>query len=151
MSSRIQLALVKRLEKQMRQLEKKETKQFYRQLNRRIRQLEMVNDHFDDQKKRILENFDAYYKQIEDSMLINKLRFELCLNDKVDDVMNDFTYIANHEEVVDIDDISKQLMQNSNSHLFFQGLYPTNSNGNYDNDTFYAFVFIMMAFYTMIM
>ena len=149
MSSRIQLNLVKRLEKQMRQLEKKETKQFYRNLNRRVRQLETVNDHFDDQKKRILKNFDAYYKQIEDSMLINKLRFELCLNDKLEDIMNDYTYIANHEEVVDIDDIS--MMLKSNSHLFFQGLYPTNSDGKSDNnDAFYAFVF-MMAFYTFTM
>ncbi|ABT16104.1 hypothetical protein FR483_N819R [Paramecium bursaria Chlorella virus FR483] len=152
MSSRIQLALVKRLERQIKQLEKKETKQFYRNLNRRVRQFETVNDHFDDQKKRILDNFDAYYKQIEDSMLINKLRFELCLNDKLEDVMNDYTYIANHEEVVDIDDISKQMMLNSNSHLFFQGLYPTNSDGKSDNnDAFYAFVFIMMAFYTFTM
>lgn len=147
MSSRIQLQLVKRLERQMKALEKKETKQFYRQLNRRIRQLETVNDHFDDQKKRILENFDAYYKQIEDSMLINKLRFELCLNDKVDDVMNDYTYIANHEEVVDIDDISKKMMLNSNSHLFFKGLYPTNSNGNSDNSVFYGLLFMILAIY----
>ena len=149
MSSRIQLSLVKRLERQMKQLEKKETKQFYRQLRHRVRQLETVNEHFDEQRKQIIDNFDAYYKQIEDSMMINKLRFELLLNEKLDEI--DFSYIANHEEVVDIDEISNQMMLNSNSHLFFQGLYPTNANGNSDNDAFYAFIFLMLTFYTIAM
>ena len=148
MSSRIQLSLVKRLERQMKQLEKKETKQFYRQLRHRVRQLETVNEHFDEQRKQIIDNFDAYYKQIEDSILINKLRFELLLNEKIDDI--DFSYISNHEEVIDIDEISNQMMLNSNSHLFFQGLYPTNAK-NSDNDAFYAFVFLMLTFYTIIM
>ena len=149
MSSHIQLALVKRLEKQMKQLEKKETKQFYRQLRHRVRQLETVNDHFDEQRKQIIDNFDAYYKQIEESMMINKLRFELLLNEKLDDI--DFSYISNHEEVIDIDEISNQMMLNSNSHLFFQGLYPTNANGNSDNDAFYAFIFLILTFYTIAM
>jgi hypothetical protein len=149
MSSRIQLSLVKRLARQMRQIEKKETKQFYRQLRHRVRQLETVNDHFDEQRKQIIDNFDAYYKQIEDSMMINKLRFELLLNEKINDI--DFSYISNHEEVIDIDEISNQMiLLNSNSHLFFQGLYPTNAK-NSDNDAFYAFVFLMLAFYTLAM
>ena len=145
MSSRIQLSLVKRLERQMKQLEKKETKQFYRQLNHRVRQLETVNEHFDEQRKQIIENFDAYYKQIEESMMIGKLRFELLLNEKIDDI--DFSYVSNHEEVVEVDEIS---MANMNSHLFFQGLYPTNAK-NYDNDAFYACVFLMLALYTLAM
>ena len=151
MSSRVQTALVKQLIRQLKIAEKKENQRLHRELRHRVRKIKLVNDHFDEQRDEISINFENYREQIADAIAINKMRFELCINQKLEDIV-DYDYVINHDEVIedvedveDVDEVAERLYSDQNSLLFFGSLYPTTNTNSY-NDDFYWFSCAVLAY-----
>jgi len=145
MSSRVQIALVKQLNRQLKIAEQKENQRLHRKLRHRVRQFKMVDDHFDERRDEIVIGFENYLEQIADAIAINKMRFDLCIDEKNESIV-DYDYVINHETFIDdTDEVAKRLYSVQNSLLFFSGLYPT-SNINTDNTTFYCIVFGVLAY-----
>ena len=117
MSSRVQIALVKQLNRQLRIAENKENQRLHRELRHRIRKFKLVNDHFDERRDEIVISFENYREQIVDAIAINKMRFELCIDEKIETIVD---YDIDHEEVVDdTDEFSERMYSVKNSLLFF--------------------------------
>jgi hypothetical protein len=143
MSSRVQIALVKQLNRQLRIAENKENQRLHRELRHRIRKFKLVNDHFDERCDEISISFENYREQIVDAVAINKMRFELCIDEKIETIVD---YDINHEEIVDdTDEFSERMYSVKNSLLFFSSLYPTN-NTDTDNIKFYWFVLFFILY-----
>jgi len=144
MSNRIQIALVKQLNRQLKIAENKENQRLHRELRHRVRKFKLVNDHFDERRDEIVISYENYREQIVDAVAINKMRFELCIDEKIETIVD---YDINHEEIVDdTDEFSERMYSLSNSLLFFSSLYPTN-NTDTDNIKFYWFVFFVILLY----
>jgi hypothetical protein len=145
MSSRVQIALVKQLNRQLKIAEQKENQRLHRELRHRVRKFKMVDDHFDERRDEIVIGFENYREQVADAIAINKTRFELCIDEKIETIV-DYDYDINHEEIVDdTDDVAKRLYSVQNSLLFFGSLYPT-TNKNSRNTDFYWFLFGVLAY-----
>jgi len=145
MSTRVQIALVKQLNRQLKMAEKKENQRLHRELRHRVRKFELVNDHFDEQREDIVLSFENYRAQVEDAIAINKMRFELCVNQKLETIV-DYDYVINHEELVDdVDEVAERMYSVQNSQLFFGSLYPTKNTNSYNND-FYWFSFAVLVY-----
>jgi len=145
MSTRIQIALVKQLNRQLKIAENKENQRLHRELRHRVRKFELVNDHFDEQREDITLSFENYRAQVEDAIAINKMRFELCINQKLETIV-DYDYVINHEEVVDdVDEVAERMYSVQNARLFFGSLYPTTNTNSYNND-FYWFSFAVLVY-----
>lgn len=145
MSNRIQIALVKQLNRQLKIAENKENQRLHRELRHRVRKFELVNDHFDEQREEITLSFENYRAQVEDVIAINKMRFELCINQKLETIV-DHEYVINHEEVIDdIDEVAERMYSIQNSQLFFGSLYPTRNTNSYNGD-FYWFSFAVLVY-----
>ena len=145
MSNRIQIALVKQLNRQLKIAENKENQRLHRELRHRVRKFELVNDHFGEQREEITLSFENYRAQVEDAIAINKMRFELCINQKLETIV-DHEYVINHEEVIDdIDEVAERMYSVQNSRLFFGSLYPTRNTNSYNND-FYWFSFAVLVY-----
>jgi uncharacterized protein YktB (UPF0637 family) len=145
MSNRIQIALVKQLNRQLKIAENKENQRLHRELRHRVRKFELVNDHFGEQREEITLSFENYRAQVEDAIAINKMRFELCINQKLETIV-DHEYVINHEEVIDdIDEVAERMYSVQNSQLFFGSLYPTRNTNSYNND-FYWFSFAVLVY-----
>jgi uncharacterized protein YktB (UPF0637 family) len=145
MSTRVQIALVKQLNRQLKIAENKENQRLHRELRHRVRKFELVNDHFDEQREDITLSFENYRAQVEDAIAINKMRFELCINQKLETIV-DYDYVINHEEVVDdVDEVAERMYSVQNSQLFFGSLYPTKNTNSYNND-FYWFSFAVLVY-----
>ena len=143
MSSRIQIALIKQLNRQLKIAENKENQRLHRELRHRIRKFKLVNDHFDERRDEISISFENYREQIVDAVAINKMRFELCIDEKIETIVD---YDINHEEIVDdTDEFSERMYSVQNSLLFFSSLYPTN-NTDTDNIKFYWFVLFVILY-----
>jgi len=145
MSNRIQIALVKQLNRQLKIAENKENQRLHRELRHRVRKFELVNDHFGDQREEITLSFENYRAQVADAIAINKMRFELCINQELETIV-DHEYVINHEEVIDdIDEVAERMYSVQNSQLFFGSLYPTRNTNSYNND-FYWFSFAVLVY-----
>jgi uncharacterized protein YktB (UPF0637 family) len=145
MSTRVQIALVKQLNRQLKIAENKENQRLHRELRHRVRKFELVNDHFDEQREDIVLSFENYRAQVEDAISINKMRFELCINQKLETIV-DYDYVINHEEVVDdVDEVAERMYSVQNARLFFGSLYPTTNTNSYNND-FYWFSFAVLVY-----
>jgi len=143
MSSLVQIALVKQLNRQLNIAENKENQRLHRELRHRIRKFKLVNDHFDERRDEISISFENYREQIVDAVAINKMRFELCIDEKIETIVD---YDINHEEIVDdTDEFSERMYSVKNSLLFFSSLYPTN-NIDTDNIKFYWFVLFVILY-----
>ena len=143
MSSRVQIALVKQLNRQLKIAEQKENQRLHRELRHRVRQFKMIDDHFDERRDEIVIGFENYREQIADAIAINKTRFELCIDEKIETIVD---YDINHEEIIDdTDEVAKRLYSVQNSLLFFGSLYPT-TNKNSRNTDFYWFLFSVLAY-----
>ena len=128
--------------------EKKENQRLHRELRHRVRKIKLVNDHFDEQRDEISISFENYREQIADAIAINKMRFELCIHQKLEDIV-DHDYVINHDEVIedveDVDEVAERLYSDQNSLLFFGSLYPTTNTNSY-NDGFYWFSFAVLVY-----
>ena len=145
MSSRVQIALVKQLNRQLKIAEQKENQRLHRELRHRVRQFKIVDDHFDERRDEIVIGFENYREQIADAIAINKTRFELCIDEKIETIV-DYDYDIIHEEIIDdTDEVAKRLYSVQNSLLFFGSLYPTTNKNSYNND-FYWFLFGVLAY-----
>lgn len=145
MSSRVQIALVKQLNRQLKIAEQKENQRLHRELRHRVRKFKLVDDHFDERRDEIVISFENYREKIADAIAINKTRFELCIDEKIETIV-DYDYIINHEEIIDdTDEVAKRLYSVQNSLLFFGSLYPT-TNKNSRNTDFYWFLFSVLAY-----
>jgi hypothetical protein len=145
MSTRVQIALVKQLNRQLKIAENKENQRLHRELRHRVRKFELVNDHFDEQREDITLSFENYRSQVEDAIAINKMRFGLCVNQKLETIV-DYDYVINHEEIVDdVDEVADIMYSAQNSQLFFGSLHPTKNTNSYNND-FYWFSFAVLVY-----
>jgi hypothetical protein len=145
MSSRVQIALVKQLNRQLKIAEKKEDQRLHRELRHRIREHKIIHEHFDEQRDEVVLSFENYRERVANAIAINKTRFELCVNQKLEDII-DYDYVMNHEEIVDdTDEVSEKMYSSKNSLLFFGSLYPTKNNNSYNND-FYWFSFAVLVY-----
>jgi hypothetical protein len=143
MSSRVQIALVKQLNRQLKIAENKENQRLHRELRHRIRKFKLVNDHFDERRDEIAISFENYREKVTDAIAINKMRFDLCIDEKIETIVD---YDINHEEIVDdTDEFSERMYSVKNSLLFFSSLYPTN-NTDTDNIKFYWFVLFVILY-----
>ena len=143
MSSRVQIALVKQLNRQLKIAEQKENQRLHRELRHRVRKFKLVDDHFDERRDEIVISFENYREQIADAIAINKTRFELCIDEKIETIVD---YDINHEEIIDdTDEVAKRLYSVQNSLLFFGSLYPT-TNKNSRNTDFYWCLFSVLAY-----
>lgn len=143
MSSRVQIALVKQLNRQLKIAEQKENQRLHRELRHRVRKFKLVDDHFDERRDEIVIGFENYREQIVDAIAINKTRFDLCIDEKIETIVD---YDINHEEIIDdTDEVAKRLYSVQNSLLFFSGLYPT-TNKNSRNTDFYWFLFSVLVY-----
>jgi hypothetical protein len=145
MSNRIQIVLVNQLNRQLKIAENKENQRLHRELRHRVRKFKLVNDHFDERRDEISISFENYREQIVDAVAINKMRFDLCIDEKIETIVD---YEIDHEEIVDdTDEFSERMCSLSNSLLFFSSLYPTN-NTDTDNIKFYWVVLFVILLYT---
>lgn len=150
MSSRVQIALVKQLNRQLKIAERKENQRLHRELRHRVGKFKMVDDHFDERRDEIVIGFENYREQIADAIALNKTRFELCINQKLEDIV-DYDYVINHDEVIeDVEDVEERLYSDQNSFLFFGSLYPTTNTNSY-NDDFYWFSCAVLAYMCIVM
>jgi len=143
MSSKIQEHLVKQLNRQLRIAENKENQRLHRELRHCVRKIKLVDDHFDKRRDEISLNFEKYREHIVDAIAINKMRFELCIDEKIETIAD---YNINHEKIVDdTDEFSERMYSMKNSLLFFSSLYPTN-NIDANNIKFYWFVLFVILY-----
>lgn len=145
MSSKIQVHLVKQIARQIRMMERKENQRLHRELRHRIRQFQIIEEHFDEQRDDIQLRFNDYQEQIKDAILRNKTRFDLCLNERIENIDYDFEITKISD--IDVEKINTGFSFDMNSHLFFGGLYPTSASDS-DNTLFYILVFIITSLYT---
>jgi hypothetical protein len=143
--SRIQTALVKQLNRQLKIAEQKENQRLHRELRHSIAKFKLVNDHFDQQRDEISHSFENYRDQITDAIKINELRFELCVDEKIETIV-DCDYVIDHGKFVDdTDEFSSRMHSIRNSLLFFSSLYPTD-NADTDNIKFYWLVLFVILY-----
>ena len=152
MASRVQQALVKQIERQVRNQKRQENKIMYTALRHRMQQNKLVEEHFAECEFDTLQKFDLYYTRMKDAIEINKTRFDLCLNDRVDKIF------ANHHQPTvmyafdqkEFDDTNQRIFESENNGLFFKNLYsPTGGrNSDPDNGGFYAVVFCWCIIFT---
>jgi len=145
MSSRIQQALVKQLARQIRNQTRRENKLLHTALRHKIQQHKLVEEHFADREYDALQKFDMYYQKIKDSIEINKTRFDLSVDERIDRIFE------NHHRPVQIlafdnaefQEATDRMFKSSNNALFFKNLYSSTGRtlGNsQNNDVFYALV-----------
>lgn len=150
-NSRTQNILARQILRQIRWREQKENQRLHRELRHRYRELKTVDEHFDGLRGEVCDLFEEYNKQVEDVIAVNKMRFNLRINERLETIL-DHDYRINCDDidiVIDGDsDVLDTLHSKSNSMLFFGSLHPT-ANTNANNDNFYKFLCMIMTMYAM--
>jgi hypothetical protein len=150
MSTRIQLALLKQLERQMRNMARRENQRLHMELRHRIQQQRLIDEEFTGREYDAIGSFDAYYHRIKEAIEINKTRFDLCLDEKINRIFENHYEPKTIYEFADaeFENASKKMFYDANQGLFFQNLYSSTvpSGGTYNNDTFYAVITFITAF-----
>jgi hypothetical protein len=144
-NTRIQNVLLKQLQRQMRIAELKENQRLHRELRYYVRKYELINDHFDEQRDGIVLSFEKYKNLVMEKIALNKTRFDLNINHKIERILDQDYAIDHEEDIDDVDEVSKRLYADQNSKLFFGSLYPT-YNTNKNNMDFYAFLSSLIVF-----
>lgn len=146
-STRLQTAIVKQINRQIKNYQQKTNKELYLSLNHRIQNINMVKDHFKSLEIDVAKKFDAYFENIRRSVEFNKNKFDLSLDYNISEQLFDsYTYPVINNETDDVYD--DEIYKNMNKYLFFQGLYPTYEHKNFNNDTFYfvsIFIFVCLT------
>lgn len=148
-SSKTGNILAHQILRQIRRQEQKENQRLHRELRHRYRELKTVNEHFDELRGEICDSFEGYNKQIEDVVAVNKMRFDLRINEQLETIL-DHNYCTHHNTVNDddSDDVLDNLHSKSNSMLFFGSLHPT-TNTDANNNNFYKFLGLISTMYAM--
>jgi hypothetical protein len=146
MTSRIQHALVRQIQRQIAINKRRDNEMFHATLRHKIQQRKLVEVHFEAREYDALQKFDLYYQRIKESMEINKTRFDLCLDERIDKIFADnhhpvSLYAFDHNE---FDHTNKRMFETENGGLFFRNLYSPNGGGGDDSDNsgFYVVVFL---------
>lgn len=152
-SSRAGDVLARQILCQIRWRERKENQRLHRELRHRCRELETINKHFDELHGEVHDLFKGYNKQVEDVIAVNKMRFDLRINERLETILDydddpPTLHDTVHDTVIDGDDVLDTLDSNSNSMLFFGSLHPT-ANTNTNNDDFYKIACLPLAMYAM--
>jgi hypothetical protein len=142
MSHRIQLALTRQIERQIANTKRREHKQMMMSLRHRIEQIRLVDEHFEAREYDALQKVDVYYQKIKERIEINKARFDLCVDEKIEAIFADhhqpqlYTFDQN-----EFDETNERMSVRANDYLFFKQLYPSVSNPDDGNLGFYAVAF----------
>lgn len=144
MESRRQSALVKQLQRQIAHQRRREEKNMYTNLRHRMERRDFLDRHFLELEKEIIQSFDARYESIKNAIELNKLRFELDLQYKIDEICSGPSLSSVAPPTVAVQENTRY-----NDYLFFKNLYPTAAS-NYDNDFFYASVALVLFAYAFI-
>lgn len=145
MASRLQLAVIKQLERQVKNQKRRDNRQMFTALRHKMQQHKLVEDHFEEREFDIVQKFGTYREMIENSAKINEAKFVLCLNDRVNKILDEFspaaTYAFDNDE---FNNINKKIFAAKNDTLFFKNLYSMEDAPNGDpqnNDKFYMVIF----------
>lgn len=154
--SRVQQAVLKQLARQIRHQTRRENEMFHMNLRHRIQQHNLVQEHFADREHDALQKFESYFKRIQDAIQINKTRFDLSVDERIDAIFQ------NHHRPVpllafdqaEFQETSDRMFKASNDTLFFKNLY-SSTGGNpgkpSNNDDFYTLIIVFSIVITEIL
>jgi hypothetical protein len=146
METRLQTALVKQLQRQMRNQERRENKTFHTELRKRARQFDVVHDHFHTMETYTKRMFDDYFETIKRAVELNKTRFDLSIAYEIDNL---YAFDTNryHFDVDGFEEEATRMFKSSNDVLFFQSLYsyPSGPRPDSNNDFFYIFIGVSLV------
>jgi hypothetical protein len=145
METRLQIALVKQLQRQIRSQERRENKMFYTDLRNRSSAIRLVNEHFHAAEIETRRLFDSFQANIERAIKLNKDRFDVSVSYALDDEPTN-TSGKYSFDVDRFEEDAARMFQSSNDVLFFKSLYsspasPQDSN----NDVFYMVVGVFIV------
>ncbi|AGE59960.1 hypothetical protein ATCVWI0606_028R [Acanthocystis turfacea Chlorella virus WI0606] len=145
METRIQTALVRQLQRQIRNQERRENKMFYTDLRNRSSAIQLVNEHFHAAEIETRRLFDSLQTAIDRAIKLNKDRFDASVSYTLD------TPTINEEKYTfDSDEFEKEavrMFRSSNDVLFFKSLYsyPESPRSDSNNDLFYIVVGVLVV------
>ncbi|AGE49355.1 hypothetical protein ATCVCan0610SP_031R [Acanthocystis turfacea Chlorella virus Can0610SP] len=145
METRIQTALVRQLQRQIRNQERRENKMFYTDLRNRSSAIQLVNEHFHAAEIETRRLFDSFQTAIDRAVKLNKDRFDASVSYTLD------TPTINEEKYTfDSDEFEKEavrMFRSSNDVLFFKSLYsyPESPRSDSNNDLFYIVVGVLVV------
>ncbi|AGE59291.1 hypothetical protein ATCVOR07043_034R [Acanthocystis turfacea Chlorella virus OR0704.3] len=145
METRIQTALVRQLQRQIRNQERRENKMFYTDLRNRSSAIQLVNEHFHAAEIETRRLFDSFQTAIDRAVKLNKDRFDASVSYTLD------TPTINEEKYTfDSDEFEKEVVRmfrSSNDVLFFKSLYsyPESPRSDSNNDLFYIVVGVLVV------
>ncbi|AGE53392.1 hypothetical protein ATCVGM07011_035R [Acanthocystis turfacea Chlorella virus GM0701.1] len=145
METRIQTALVRQLQRQIRNQERRENKVFYTDLRNRSSAIQLVNEHFHAAELETRRLFDSFQTAIDRAIKLNKDRFDVSVSYTLDTPV-----IAEEKYSFDSDEFEKEavrMFRSSNDVLFFKGLYSYSESPRSDsnNDLFYIVVGVLVV------
>jgi hypothetical protein len=156
MSSHIQTALMKQLQRQIQQHTTYETAKLYLDLRHRIGQHTLINNHFTEREKNISRAILDSYDKRNEIIKINQMRFNLRIDERMELMFNNNVVNFTKYDSPDVDDIQERMLANMNDFLFFKNAYTTkampspqgwttNAYANSDNTFFYYLVLFSIA------
>ena len=146
METRTQLALVRQLQRQIRNQERRENKAFHFELRKRSQRLDVVHEHFDALEADTRRMFDAYFETIKRGIELRKARFDLSIAYEVDNLCG-FKTTKQTFDVDKFEEDAARMFQSSNDVLFFKTLYsyPSGPRPDSNNDAFYIVVGVILV------
>ena len=144
METRIQTALVRQIQRQMRNQERHENRMFHFELRKRAERLSVVHDHFDALEADTRRIFDSFKTAIDRAIKLNKDRFDIAMTYAIDTPVYDVKKYS-----FDSDGFEKEaarIISSSNDVLFFKSLYSYSDRPRPDsnNDAFYMVVGVLL-------
>lgn len=148
METRVQTALVKQINRQIKNYQQKTNRNLHLSLRHRMQNIDLVNEHFKSLELDVAKKFEAHFENIKKSIELNRNKFELSLDFKINDQID-----SNASPVIinNADDVYDEIYNSMNKYLFFQGLYPINEYKKFNNDTFYfvsIFIFVCLSLFS---
>jgi len=146
METRTQLALVRQLQRQIRNQERRENKAVHYELRKRSQRLDVVHEHFDALEADTRRMFDAYFETIKRGIELRKARFDLSIAYEVDNLCG-FKTTKQTFDVDKFEEDAARMFQSSNDVLFFKTLYsyPSGPRPDSNNDAFYIVVGVILV------
>jgi hypothetical protein len=123
MESRIQTALVKQLRRQMHHSNRADKETFHTTIRHLAQRRRLVDEHFAQREYNIVAMFGAYNHRVKNILDVNKTRFDLCVQEQVDTIVEKHSHVSTYEKpvYVSFDSLDTQF-ENSHSNTDFYAL-----------------------------
>ena len=100
MESRIQTALVKQLRRQMHHSNRADKETFHTTIRHLAQRRRLVDEHFAQREYNIVVMFGAYNHRVKNILDVNKTRFDLCVREQVDTIVEKHSHVSTYEKPV---------------------------------------------------